>query len=314
MVSRISKIRKNMRNVVFALSLISHGAGAAELFGAVDAVSGSASVAGQDGQSGAVSVGMKLYEGDTITSAHDGEVHIVTEDGGIIALRPDTVFRVDQYKAEGGADDKTFMSLLAGAVRSVTGWIGKHDHAAYRLTTPTAIIGIRGTDHEVAVIDQGAGDEPGTYETVNEGATVMKTPHGDAEVAPGKFAFAARGGAAAPKLLAQRPRFLAARRLSLEGRFLQRKEFMRDRLEQMRVERIKYKAPVERGLGERGAGLPDRPHATERPGEQAPERREDARGQAREGRERRQELARGGREPGRAPPRRRKGRSGREHD
>jgi len=126
-------------------------------------------------------------QGDTVSSAHDGEMHIVTEDGGIIALRPDSVFRVDQYRALGGADDTTVMSLLSGAVRSITGWIGKHDHSAYRLSTPTATLGIRGTDHEVAVIDKGNGDEPGTYDTVNEGATVMKTPHGEAEVAPGKF-------------------------------------------------------------------------------------------------------------------------------
>lgn len=215
------------------------GAGAAEVYGTVDALTGSATVTGQDGSSSAISVGQHIYEKDTLNTGHDAEVHIVTEDGAIIALRPDSVFRVDEYKAEGGSDDKTFVSLLAGALRSVTGWIGTHDHAAYRVTTPTVTIGVRGTDHEVTVIDKGDGDEPGTYDTVNEGATVMKTAHGEAEGTPGKFVFAPRNRAAAPAVLAQRPRFWAGRRLRLEERIQQRKEYFRARHEQMREERIR---------------------------------------------------------------------------
>ena len=218
--------------------LISYAAYPAELFGTVDAISGSANVIDQSGKSTAISVGQTISEGQTIESGADGEVHLVTEDGGIIAVRPNTVFRVDEYKAEGDSNDKMFMSLLKGAIRSITGWVGKHNTAAYRLNTPTATIGIRGTDHETTVIDQGNGDEPGTYDSVNEGGTVMKTPHGSADVAPGKFAFAPKGKAVAPFFLAQRPHFLATRRLKIEDRIQQRKESLRGRLDQMRNERI----------------------------------------------------------------------------
>ena len=165
---------------------------AAELFASVDAISGSAFLSDKTGKSGAISAGQKIYAGQTIDTAADGEVHLVTEDGGIIALRPDTTFRVDQYRAEGGSGDRIFMSLLRGAMRSITGWIGKHNTSAYRITTPTATLGIRGTDHEATVIDKTGGDEPGTYDTVNEGATFLKTPQGETEVTPGKFAFVPR--------------------------------------------------------------------------------------------------------------------------
>ncbi len=230
-----------MRNLLVLLaSLIVCGtAYSAALFGTVDALSGSANVEDQSGISAAVTVGLNIYEGQTITSGPEGEVQLVTEDGGIIAVRPNTVFRVDEYKAEGDSSDRIFMSLLKGAVRSITGWVGKYNHAAYRITTPTATIGIRGTDHETTVIDGGDGDEPGTYDHVNEGATELKTPQGSAEVTPGKFAFAPKGRAVAPVFLAQRPRFLAMRSLKIEGRIQSRKEYMRTRLEQMREERIK---------------------------------------------------------------------------
>lgn len=220
------------------LLIACHAAYPADLFGNVDAFSGTAYVTDQSGKSTAVSVGMNIYEGQTINSGTDGEVHLATEDGGIIAVRPNTVFRVDEYKAEGNSTDKIFMSLLKGTVRSITGWIGKFDNSAYRITTPTATIGIRGTDHETTVIDKGDGDEPGTYDNVNEGRTVLKTPQGAAEVTPGKYAFAPKGRTAAPFFLAQRPRFLADRRLKIEERIQQRKEILHGRLNQMREERI----------------------------------------------------------------------------
>lgn len=223
---------------LLAALMLCHATYAAELFGAVDAISGSASVADQTGKSSSLSLGQKIYENQTINTASDGEVHIVTEDGGIIALRPDTVFRVDAYKAEGDASDKIFMSLLKGAMRSITGWIGKHNTSAYLITTPSATIGIRGTDHETTVIEKADGDEPGTYDTVNEGATSLKTPQGETEVTPGKFAFASKGKAAAPVLLAKQPNFWAKRKLKIENRIQKRKEFLRGHMEQRRNKRI----------------------------------------------------------------------------
>lgn len=215
------------------------GASAAEVFGTVDEIVGSATIAGQDGAVNPVAVGLKIYEKDTVSTGHDAEVHIITEDGGFIALRPDSVFRVDEYKAEGGENDRTFVSLVSGALRSITGWIGAHNHAAYRVTTPTATIGIRGTDHEVTVINKEGGDEPGTYDTVNEGGTVMKTPQGEVEGAPGKFIFAPKGRPVAPAVLSRQPHFWAERRLRIENRVQQRKEYLRAHHEQMREERVR---------------------------------------------------------------------------
>ena len=228
---------KNLLAFLTAL-MICHIAYSAELFGTVDAISGNASVSGQSGKTSGVFAGQKIYEGQTIETASDSEVHLVTEDGGIIALRPSTTFRVDAYKAEGGTADKIFMSLFRGAMRSITGWVGKHNTSAYRITTPNATIGIRGTDHETTVIEKADGDEPGTYDTVNEGATLLKTPQGETEVGPGKFAFVPRNRAVAPFLMLRQPNFWARRRLKIEARIQQRKEFFRGRIEHMREQHI----------------------------------------------------------------------------
>jgi hypothetical protein len=133
-------VKITLRNILAFLTLlmVSHISYSAELFGTVDSLSGSAFVLDQHGKSTAVSIGMKIYEGQTINSGPDGEVHLVSEDGGIIALRPDSVFRVDEYKAEGSSADKIFMTLLSGAMRSITGWIGKHGQRRRHYTENSA--------------------------------------------------------------------------------------------------------------------------------------------------------------------------------
>lgn len=260
---------------LLAALMICHTASPAELFGTIDAISGNAFVSDKSGKSTGISVGQKIYEGQTIATASDSEVHLVTEDGGIIALRPSTTFRVDGYRAKGDSADKIFMSLFRGAMRSITGWVGKHNTSAYLISTPNATIGIRGTDHETTVIEETDGDEAGTYDTVNEGATLLKTRQGETEVSPGKFAFVPKNRAIAPSLLSRQPNFWARRRLKIEARIQQRKEFFRGRIEHMREQRIKQLKSVRKQqphVSDRHVGVRERKHG------QAMEMRHELRG------------------------------------
>lgn len=230
-----------MRNILVLLMLlvaVCNPAHSATLFATVDSLFGSAQVSDDATQPVAVSAGQKIYAGQTVTTSSDGEVHLETEDGGIIAIRPNSVFRVDEYKADGGPDDRIFMSLAKGAMRSITGWIGKYNVSGYRITTPSATIGIRGTDHETTVIGEGGGDEPGTYDMVNEGVTVLKTQYGERDVTPERFAFAPRFRAVAPLYLPHKPNFWAKRQFVIEGLIAPRKELLRDRIKQLRENRI----------------------------------------------------------------------------
>jgi hypothetical protein len=225
--------------VAVALMLFSHAAFSVALFGTVDALSGRAFVVDPSGSKAALVVGQQLFEGQTINTAQDGELHVATEDAGFVALRPNTTFRVDEYAAEGDAADKVFMSLLKGSMRSITGWIGKHNPQSYRINTPTATIGVRGTDHETTVVEESDGDEAGTYDTVNEGRTVISNAQGTTEVTPGTHAFAPRFRAIAPMVLAKRPGFWLKRKLLIEDRISARKTFLIHRIENLRDERRK---------------------------------------------------------------------------
>lgn len=219
--------------------LLAQSVCAVELFGTVADVSGEATVTDSTGANKPVTAGLKIFSGQSIQTAANGEVHIVTEDSGLIALRPNSSFRIDRYQAKGESSDEVVFSLLKGALRSITGWIAKRNASAYRLNTPTTTIGVRGTDHETTVIDVAIDDDqPGTFDTVNEGVTVMRTAHGEIEVHPGEHAFASREVGAMPRLLARRPAFMQRRVLRIEERLQQRKEHLSRNVQHHLQERI----------------------------------------------------------------------------
>ena len=82
---------------------------------------------------------------------------------------------------------------------AITGLIGRLHKESYRITTPTATIGIRGTDHETIVVVPGsrlaATVAPGTYNKVNRGETVVSNEHGTVFVQPNQMAYAGAGAA-----------------------------------------------------------------------------------------------------------------------
>lgn len=95
-----------------------------------------------------------FYVGETIRVAVDAKAQIRFADGTLLSLRPDTELRVDafHYDADGdGAEDKNFFTLLKGGFRTITGAVGKRHPEAYKVSTPVATIGVRGTVYSAAL-------------------------------------------------------------------------------------------------------------------------------------------------------------------
>jgi hypothetical protein len=160
-------------------------------------------------------------------------------DGGIITVRPDTRLRIDTYRYSAGAreDDSVVLNLLRGAFRSVTGEAGHFFRASYQIKTPTATIGIRGTDHEPAYFAPGqSGDhEPGTFDRVAEGESFIENAKGRLPVRAGQFGFVHHDGRSAPRLLDRLPAFYA-RHAELDQRLEARHRVLRE-LRQQRIDR-----------------------------------------------------------------------------
>jgi len=95
-----------------------------------------------------LSIGSKVDEGDTVVTERRTYARLKFSDGGEVTLRPNTQFKVDKYAYDQAKpkDDEGSFSLIKGGLRAVSGQIGKRGNQdSYRMKTPTATIGIRGT-------------------------------------------------------------------------------------------------------------------------------------------------------------------------
>lgn len=243
----------------------------AQQAGKVDFVDGKVAIVDAANKERQPRLGDIVNAGETIRTGSDGELHLAMMDGGELGIHANTAMRIEKYKAEGGKDDTSVFNLLQGAMRSVTGWIGKYNARNYAIRTPTATIGVRGTDHETRVIPEGSREgEPGTYDKVNAGATEMRTRAGTTQIRPNQAGFFGFGNHAKPTVLARVPEFFKP--MKSERRFDGLHERVRERLPALREERVKH-AAVERA---------ERKRALESENRQRVEQRRSVRDQGRE--------------------------------
>lgn len=206
--------------------------------GQIKLVYGEVTVTAAEGASRPASVGMALHQGETITTGPDAELHAEMEDGAYLAARPNSRLQIVRYNLTGTAADRSWIDLIKGGLRLVTGWIGKSNPGAFRLRTPVATIGIRGTDFELqhfTAEDAPTPEEAGTHHLVYEGTTLMSTEEDDLEVPAGRAAFAL-ASLQAPQLHAEVPRFLKRKRGKFDAQIDERaasiKEAIMAKLEQ----------------------------------------------------------------------------------
>ncbi|WIM06305.1 MAG: FecR domain-containing protein [Candidatus Nitricoxidivorans perseverans] len=220
-----------VRNLAFALLLgFSCLAAQARQAGRIDLMEGSVSIVDAKDKPRSANVGETVRQGDTITTGRDGEVHMTLDDGSVVAVRPDARMTLVRFQNKGRDTDSSVISLARGALRAITGWIGRRNPNSVRILTPTATIGIRGTDHEALVIPPGSDlGETGTYDKVNAGGTSIRSEHGSVDVDRGQAGFAPM--AAAPVILPSVPAFFRPTRN--EGRL----EGLHDALQRAPAER-----------------------------------------------------------------------------
>ena len=168
-------------------------ASAATNAGRVTQVHGRATVASPEGDIRRIRKGTGIASGATINTGSGSFAKIKFKDGGSIFLRPSTRFRVDAFEDTEGKkekEEKSFFSLLKGGMRFVTGLIAKRNRNAYRINTPTATIGIRGTDAALQICEGNCAAPDGVHLLVFDGEVVMQTLEGlEVNTPAGKAAF-----------------------------------------------------------------------------------------------------------------------------
>jgi hypothetical protein len=167
----------------------------------VDFVYGNVTVAGLDGRAQPLLRGAELDNGDTVRTA-EGRAQLRFTDGAYVSLQPQSEFAIRDYRFDGKTDgtERGFFSLLKGAMRAVTGLVGRVNRDQYQITTPTATIGIRGTGGVIQVRDDGSTLIVGT-----NGIWSLTNPSGSIDVPAGVTALAPSTPDTPPQRTSQAP-------------------------------------------------------------------------------------------------------------
>ena len=121
------------------------------IVGEATMVIGIAKLLAADGSSRSVDRGTAIRVGDRIETQAGGHVHLRFVDGGRLSIRPASSLQVEDYSHSDRSPQTGSIKfrLDEGVVRSITGSWGEAARDRFRLNTPVAAIGVKGTDFVV---------------------------------------------------------------------------------------------------------------------------------------------------------------------
>jgi hypothetical protein len=165
-----------------------------------------------------LAVGSAIESKDVIRVGAESNAQIRFSDEAIVALRANTVFRVDNYNFAGREDlfSQAVFSLVRGGFRTITGLIGKTQRDKYKVNGPKATVGIRGTSFTLVACQQdcfeadGSPAPDGDYGLVQEGRIAVTNDGGTTEFGVDE-AFFVSDPKTQPRPLVGRPAFLRDR-------------------------------------------------------------------------------------------------------
>jgi hypothetical protein len=167
--------------------------------GTVTLLNGQASATGLGAPAHSLAKGDAVYPGDTVETAAGSYTLIRFTDQGSVLLRPNSRFQVEKYQyaaaaapaasaaaprgdalaplqttAAASGGDSSFFRLLKGGLRAVSGLMAHANYGSYRMSTPVATMGIRGTDFEAVMCEDACLSDPTVLNSLPPG----KTPAG----------------------------------------------------------------------------------------------------------------------------------------
>jgi len=168
--------------------------------GVVTNVQGGLSASKAGGSPRALAVYANVSEGDVLSTAAGSYARVKLSDGGELILRPNSRAEITRYsyKAATPASDGAVITLFKGGLRSLTGLMGHRNPEQIAFKTPTATIGIRGTEFGLLeckgncadVMPKGTPAPPnGTHVDVSQGSVAVSNASGLVLVNAGQFAY-----------------------------------------------------------------------------------------------------------------------------
>ena len=126
------------------------GLAAAAEIGQIKTAKGSVTIE-RDGRTLPGTVGARLQSADVVKTGADSAVGITMDDDSLLSAGPGSILSLDRYAFEPTTGQGRFdASLNKGTLAVISGRIAKGSPDAMTVRTPTAVLGVRGTEFVVS--------------------------------------------------------------------------------------------------------------------------------------------------------------------
>ena len=160
--------------LLLALSMTGAAWAAGEPVAEVSLAIGVSRLIDADGRTSAIVRGMSVHVGERIETEQGGHVHLRFVDGAFVSVRPGSRLVIETYRYDAARPQESAIrfTLEQGVVRAISGKGAEAAREHFRLNTPIAAIGVRGTDFVVLA------DSERVRVAINSGVVVL-TPLGE---------------------------------------------------------------------------------------------------------------------------------------
>lgn len=106
----------------------------------------------RSGQESPAALGAPVYQKDRIVTGKDGTVGLLFEDDSRLSAGPNASLALDQFNFDRATDDGNFdVALKKGTLSVISGRLTKKAPGAMKVTTPAAVLAVRGTEFSAKV-------------------------------------------------------------------------------------------------------------------------------------------------------------------
>jgi len=97
-------------------------------------------------------VGAAIQTNDVIVTGADGSAGVTFTDNSLVSVGPNSVFAIDRYSFDSTTHQGEFEgNLRQGRLAAISGKMVKQSPESMKIRTPSAIMGVRGTEFVVEV-------------------------------------------------------------------------------------------------------------------------------------------------------------------
>ena len=139
------------------------------------------------------SLGLKLYEENSILTGKKSKAQFIFNDETIVTVGKNSNFSISKFMYDESQEPTIKFGLIKGAIKTITGEIGKIAPQKFSVKTKTATIGIRGTNFTTSILDDKSLMAYCTYGAINvnyngkdylvkQGFYIVISPNGTVEV------------------------------------------------------------------------------------------------------------------------------------